>query len=94
LSARRYRNWVSASNNDLRTAEHRNTTHLNTGRESSAYQIRAAHITVDCGNGVAGDFAAKLYRGIGCTVTEMFCEVDGNFPTTIPTRPTRTTSRT
>lgn len=38
------------------------------------------NITVDCGNGVAGDFAAKLYRGIGCTVTEMFCEVDGNFP--------------
>jgi phosphomannomutase/phosphoglucomutase len=41
---------------------------------------RPLGITVDCGNGVAGDFAAKLYRGIGCTVTEMFCEVDGNFP--------------
>jgi phosphomannomutase/phosphoglucomutase len=41
---------------------------------------RPLNITVDCGNGVAGDFAAKLYRGIGCTVTEMFCEVDGNFP--------------
>jgi len=41
---------------------------------------RPLKITVDCGNGVAGDFAAKLYRGIGCTVTEMFCEVDGNFP--------------
>ncbi len=38
------------------------------------------NITVDCGNGVAGDFAAKLYRGIGCTVTELFCDVDGNFP--------------
>ncbi|HLP97160.1 MAG TPA: phosphomannomutase/phosphoglucomutase [Sideroxyarcus sp.] len=42
--------------------------------------VRPLNITVDCGNGVAGDFAAKLYRGIGCTVTEMFCEVDGNFP--------------
>ncbi|HCI12906.1 MAG: phosphoglucomutase [Gallionellales bacterium GWA2_60_142] len=41
---------------------------------------RPMKITVDCGNGVAGDFAAKLYRGIGCEVTEMFCEVDGNFP--------------
>jgi len=41
---------------------------------------RPLKITVDCGNGVAGDFAAKLYRGIGCEVTEMFCEVDGNFP--------------
>src|SRR5512137_281384 len=38
------------------------------------------NITVDCGNGVAGDFAADLYRQLGCTVTEMFCEVDGNFP--------------
>ena len=41
---------------------------------------RPLKITVDCGNGVAGDFAAKLYRGIGCKVTELFCEVDGNFP--------------
>ncbi|MBI5005690.1 MAG: phosphomannomutase/phosphoglucomutase [Nitrosomonadales bacterium] len=41
---------------------------------------RPLKITVDCGNGVAGDFAARLYRGIGCEVTEMFCEVDGHFP--------------
>jgi phosphomannomutase/phosphoglucomutase len=41
---------------------------------------RPMNITVDCGNGVAGDFAAKLYRDLGCTVTEMYCEVDGNFP--------------
>jgi phosphomannomutase/phosphoglucomutase len=42
--------------------------------------VRPMNITVDCGNGVAGDFAATLYRKLGCTVTEMFCEVDGNFP--------------
>ena len=41
---------------------------------------RPMKITVDCGNGVAGDFAAKLYRQLGCDVTELFCEVDGNFP--------------
>jgi phosphomannomutase/phosphoglucomutase len=41
---------------------------------------RPLKLTVDCGNGVAGDFAAKLYRGLGCDVTELFCEVDGNFP--------------
>jgi phosphomannomutase/phosphoglucomutase len=41
---------------------------------------RPMKITVDCGNGVAGDFAAKLYRGLGCEVTEMYCEVDGHFP--------------
>lgn len=41
---------------------------------------RPMKITVDCGNGVAGDFAANLYRQLGCEVTELFCEVDGNFP--------------
>jgi phosphomannomutase/phosphoglucomutase len=41
---------------------------------------RTMKITVDCGNGVAGDFAANLYRQLGCEVTELFCEVDGNFP--------------
>ena len=41
---------------------------------------RPIRVTVDCGNGVAGDFAATLYRQLGCVVTEIFCEVDGNFP--------------
>ena len=41
---------------------------------------RPMKITMDCGNGVAGDFAATLYRKLGCKVTELFCEVDGNFP--------------
>jgi phosphomannomutase/phosphoglucomutase len=41
---------------------------------------RPMKITVDCGNGVAGDIAADLYRQLGCEVTELFCEVDGNFP--------------
>ncbi|TAN76358.1 MAG: phosphomannomutase/phosphoglucomutase [Gallionella sp.] len=41
---------------------------------------RPMRITVDCGNGVAGDYAANLYRQLGCTVQEMFCEVDGHFP--------------
>lgn len=41
---------------------------------------RPLKITVDCGNGVAGDIAATLYRKLGCEVAELFCEVDGNFP--------------
>jgi phosphomannomutase / phosphoglucomutase len=41
---------------------------------------RPMHITVDCGNGVAGAFAKKLYEALGCQVEELFCEVDGNFP--------------
>ncbi|MDP2784097.1 MAG: phosphomannomutase/phosphoglucomutase [Sulfurimicrobium sp.] len=41
---------------------------------------RPMKIIVDCGNGVAGAFAPKLYRDMGCEVEEMFCVVDGNFP--------------
>lgn len=41
---------------------------------------RPLKIVIDAGNGVAGAFAGKLYRALGCDVTELFCEVDGNFP--------------
>ncbi|HEX8957668.1 MAG TPA: phosphomannomutase/phosphoglucomutase [Burkholderiaceae bacterium] len=41
---------------------------------------RPMKIAVDCGNGVAGAFAGALYRGMGCEVEELFCEVDGSFP--------------
>ena len=37
-------------------------------------------VAVDCGNGVAGAYAPALFRRMGCEVTELFCEVDGNFP--------------
>jgi len=37
-------------------------------------------IAVDCGNGVAGAYAKKLYEALGCAVQELFCEVDGHFP--------------
>jgi phosphomannomutase/phosphoglucomutase len=37
-------------------------------------------IVIDCGNGVAGSVAPELFRRMGCTVTQLFCEVDGNFP--------------
>jgi phosphomannomutase/phosphoglucomutase len=41
---------------------------------------RPMKIVVDCGNGVAGSIAPELYRRLGCTVDELFCEVDGTFP--------------
>lgn len=41
---------------------------------------RKISIIVDCGNGVAGKIAPKLYRRMGATVLGMYCEVDGNFP--------------
>ncbi len=41
---------------------------------------RPLKIVVDSGNGVAGAFAGDLYRALGCEVTELYSEVDGNFP--------------
>lgn len=42
--------------------------------------VRALHVVVDCGNGVAGAFAPQLFQHLGCCVTPLFCEVDGRFP--------------
>lgn len=41
---------------------------------------RSMRVVVDCGNGVAGHIAGNLLRAIGCDVTELYCDVDGNFP--------------
>ena len=41
---------------------------------------RPMNIVIDAGNGVAGAYAGDLYRALGCQVTELFCDVDGNFP--------------
>ncbi|VAW61183.1 Phosphoglucomutase @ Phosphomannomutase [hydrothermal vent metagenome] len=41
---------------------------------------RPMKIAVDCGNGVAGVIATQLFEKLGCEVTELFCNVDGNFP--------------
>jgi phosphomannomutase len=41
---------------------------------------RPLKIVLDCGNGVAGASAPALFRALGCEVTELFSEVDGNFP--------------
>lgn len=41
---------------------------------------RPMKIVIDCGNGVAGAIAPKVFKDLGCEVTELFCEVDGNFP--------------
>jgi phosphomannomutase/phosphoglucomutase len=41
---------------------------------------RPMTIAIDCGNGVAGMLAPRLYRRLGCEVTELYTEVDGRFP--------------
>jgi len=37
-------------------------------------------VAVDCGNGIAGRYAPRLLAALGCEVTPLFCEVNGNFP--------------
>jgi len=52
-------------------------------RERIASDIRLARpikVVVDSGNGIAGASAPDILRAIGCEVTELFSEVDGNFP--------------
>ena len=41
---------------------------------------RPFRVAIDCGNGVAGLVAPRLFRKLGCQVIELFSEVDGNFP--------------
>jgi len=41
---------------------------------------RPMKIVVDCGNGIAGASAPAIFRALGCEVTELYSEVDGNFP--------------
>jgi len=41
---------------------------------------RSLRVAVDCGNGVAGELAPAIIKGLGCQVTELFCDIDGTFP--------------
>jgi len=41
---------------------------------------RPLKVVVDCGNGAAGSIAPEALRRIGCEVTGLHVEIDGNFP--------------
>lgn len=41
---------------------------------------RHMKVVIDCGNGVAGDIAPRLFEAMGCEIVPLFCEVDGSFP--------------
>lgn len=41
---------------------------------------RPMKVILDCGNGVGGAVAPRLLQALGCELTELYCEVDGNFP--------------
>ncbi len=37
-------------------------------------------IVLDCGNGIAGKIAPRLFEELGCDVVPLYCDVDGAFP--------------
>lgn len=41
---------------------------------------RTFNVVVDAGNGVAGPMAVRMLEEMGCTVSPLYCEPDGNFP--------------
>lgn len=41
---------------------------------------RPLKLVIDAGNGATGDYAPALFRALGCEVTPLFCDIDGNFP--------------
>ncbi|WIO74395.1 phosphomannomutase/phosphoglucomutase [Porticoccaceae bacterium LTM1] len=41
-------------------------------------------VVVDASNGVAGPIIPQLLQQLGCDVTELYCDVDGNFPNHLP----------
>jgi len=55
---------------------------------SDIHLSRPYKVVIDCGNGVAGNTAPMLFSALGCQVTALYCEVDGNFPNHHPD-PTR-----
>lgn len=42
------------------------------------------HLVVDAGNGAASLLAPRLFERLGCAVTPLFCEIDGDFPNHAP----------
>ena len=41
---------------------------------------RPMKIAIDCGNGVAGPTARRIFSGLGCEFTELYMDIDGHFP--------------
>jgi phosphomannomutase len=70
--------WALKTGGTLRSADV--TADYQARIASSIKLARPMKIVVDCGNGVAGATAPAIFRALGCEVTELFSEVDGNFP--------------
>ncbi len=45
---------------------------------------RPLKVVADAGNGTTGPIVSRLLRDLGCNLTELYCEPDGNFPHHLP----------
>ena len=76
---RRIESGMSVSGNGKRTRE--NVLDAYVERIVGGVKLaRPFKVALDCCNGVAGVVAPRLFRRLGCEVTELFSEVDGRFP--------------
>ena len=41
---------------------------------------RSFKLVIDAGNSVAGPIAIDLFKGLGCAVESLYCDIDGSFP--------------
>ncbi|MBS0288896.1 MAG: phosphomannomutase/phosphoglucomutase [Proteobacteria bacterium] len=48
--------------------------------KNDIHLARKLKIVVDCGSGVVGVLAEKLFTTLGCEVIPLYCEVNGDFP--------------
>ena len=74
--------WRPTTSSSAAAARRRWTSSPSTAPASSptARLARPMTIAVDCGNGIAGASAPGVLRALGCTVRELYSEVDGDFP--------------
>ncbi len=54
------------------------------GQLKTLAQPLSFKVVVDGGNGTNGPIVCQLLRDLGCEVTELYCEPDGNFPNRNP----------
>ncbi|OPL11543.1 MAG: phosphomannomutase [delta proteobacterium MLS_D] len=73
-----YSNGSGTTKNDSVTADYLN--HL----IDNVTVPRPLRIAVDGGNGVGGHFGIPVFERLGCDVTPLYCEMDGNFPNHFP----------
>ena len=48
--------------------------------QQKLHLARPLKVVVDAGNGVNGPLAVQVLQDLGCAVTALYCEPDGNFP--------------